>query len=1221
MKQLFTISIATSFILALSGCQVEKDLTSVPNYHVITARMGDAGTRAIMQEIPNSLNLTTKWQGHEYINVFYMMTDSYNETSPKVQVSEITDDGFGATFSYKVPEEWDKSDVYDVKLFTSPCFPKLQDGKVYYNASIIREPISEFQIPVYSEGKINAEGKLNATFHHYFTYELLHIYNTSESDIEFSLHGFEGTPWYKEKGSLCIDDGSFVVDAPSTKQPHRESNPITIKPGESQIIVSAYIPNGGTINEARMVAKINGEITYSVNTKTSGIELKQGRAYHMYAGWDGEELKFWKDGEEPLDVKTLNASINSKVISGSFSGTVSNKSIEGLETGFRFWKDEPEDYVEYKATPGADNTFTLTLAYNDFVEIANNSPVKGLYKVSAFVIDANKNYYHGDILEFTIDKDQPEWPTEPTEGDLIDMGLSVKWASCNVGASNPQGVGGFFAWGETEEKTEYTWANYELSNGSETSIKKYCTESTYGIVDNRVKLELSDDVAYVDSQGKMRMPTTEEWQELLDKCHWSRTTYEGQVGYLYASPFTGNAIFIPTNGIKYNSAWVNHDSAYYWSSDLSSEASKSAVSFHGNNILKWNRQEGIGVRAVSDSKDEPIIDVNPTLLEFGKVAVGSSVSKNVTVSNIGNGVLTFHLAGDGWFTYTPSDEVTLEKGQSCEVIITFSPQSVSHTGSVLRVFSNAGTKYIECEGEGVESSVYPTSSYRLSDDGKTLVRWLGTETEIDMTLDPAFDEVINIGEEAFSNNGTMTSLKLSKNVEEIRKFAFFYCTKLKTIVFPKSIRRIKDLAFDDCRYIQNVHITDLSSWCSLTVGRADPFDGVLFDSATLYLNGVEVKELVIPDDVTRIEKRVLGGFSFTKVTIPRNVESIGFRAFESCPNLRSLIIEEGVKTIEGYAFSHCGMEEVVLPNSITDIGSYAFAYCADLTSLVFPPSISYVGENAFWSCTNLDSVHISDFARWCETEFIGNPLDSHFETEDGEKSSPHLFLNGRELKGDIVIPNGVKTIGSGAFEGFQFVSSFTVPNSVTTIKGAAFRESSMTHISIPNSVLEIGSQAFMETPLEGIVIPGSIKELTYGLFERCTQLQSVELPDSIQAIDAHAFSQCESLRMIVIPDSVESISICCFEDCLELETIEIGRGVKRIGCRCFKNCESLKTIISHAETPPEQFSKWGVSGSVFDESTCLNAHLFVPQHCEEAYQGSNLWGAFKQISSYSTNNQ
>ena len=291
MKQLFTILIATSFILALSGCQVEKDMTSVPRYHVITARIGDSGTRTIMQEIPNSFDLTTKWQGHEYINVFYMMTDTYNEIPLKVQVSAITDDGFGATFTYKVPEEWDKSDVYDVKLFTSPCFPKYKDGKIYFNASIIRELISEFQVPVYSEGEINAEGKLNATFHHYYTYELLHIYNTSESDIEFSLLGFEGTPWYKEKGSLCIDDGSFVVDAPSTKQPKKESTPITIKPGESQIIVSAYIPNG-TINEARMVAKINGEYVHSSNTMSSEVVLKQGHAYHMYATWDGADLKF-----------------------------------------------------------------------------------------------------------------------------------------------------------------------------------------------------------------------------------------------------------------------------------------------------------------------------------------------------------------------------------------------------------------------------------------------------------------------------------------------------------------------------------------------------------------------------------------------------------------------------------------------------------------------------------------------------------------------------------------------------------------------------------------------------------------------------------------------------------------------------------------------------------------------------------------------------------------
>ena len=112
-----------------------------------------------------------------------------------------------------------------------------------------------------------------------------------------------------------------------------------------------------------------------------------------------------------------------------------------------------------------------------------------------------------------------------------------------------------------------------------------------------------------------------------------------------------------------------------------------------------------------------LIDVTPTELIFGKVSIGSSASRTVTVTNIGTGVLTFYLAGAGsGFTFSPSSEVTLESGKSCEVTITFAPSSTGQVGSTLRVFSNAtnGTKYIECRGEGVDSSDIVTETITVN---------------------------------------------------------------------------------------------------------------------------------------------------------------------------------------------------------------------------------------------------------------------------------------------------------------------------------------------------------------------------------------------------------------------------------------------------------------------------------------------------------------------------
>ena len=122
----------------------------------------------------------------------------------------------------------------------------------------------------------------------------------------------------------------------------------------------------------------------------------------------------------------------------------------------------------------------------------------------------------------------PDSDDDTPTGDprAIDLGLSVKWASCNVGATAPEEYGGYYAWGETEEKSDYNWITYKHCNGSnETTMTKYCTDSSYGTVDNKTTLEQEDDVATVKWGGNWRIPTREELQELIDKCTWTWTTY------------------------------------------------------------------------------------------------------------------------------------------------------------------------------------------------------------------------------------------------------------------------------------------------------------------------------------------------------------------------------------------------------------------------------------------------------------------------------------------------------------------------------------------------------------------------------------------------------------------------------------------------------------------------------------------------------------------------
>lgn len=118
----------------------------------------------------------------------------------------------------------------------------------------------------------------------------------------------------------------------------------------------------------------------------------------------------------------------------------------------------------------------------------------------------------------------------------VNLGLSVNWATCNVGAEKPEDYGDYFAWGETddEKKDEYWWTSYKYCNGSNKSLTKYCYDSRYGLngfVDNKTVLEPDDDVAHVIWGGKWRMPTVDEFNELIDSCTWTWTNRNGVNGY------------------------------------------------------------------------------------------------------------------------------------------------------------------------------------------------------------------------------------------------------------------------------------------------------------------------------------------------------------------------------------------------------------------------------------------------------------------------------------------------------------------------------------------------------------------------------------------------------------------------------------------------------------------------------------------------------------------
>ena len=170
--------------------------------------------------------------------------------------------------------------------------------------------------------------------------------------------------------------------------------------------------------------------------------------------------------------------------------------------------------------------------------------------------------------------------------DWVDLGLSVKWATCNVGASKPEDYGNYYAWGETSTKTEYTKDN---SKTWEKSMGDIEGNSSY-------------DAATANCGGAWRMPTTAEMQELRDRCNWKWTTQNGVKGYKVTGP-NGNSIFLPAAGCRYGSSLDDAGSfGYYWSSTPEDNDYTGACHFYfASHSLKMgyqNRAYGQSVRPV-----------------------------------------------------------------------------------------------------------------------------------------------------------------------------------------------------------------------------------------------------------------------------------------------------------------------------------------------------------------------------------------------------------------------------------------------------------------------------------------------------------------------------------------------------------------------------------------------------------------------------------------------
>lgn len=270
-----------------------------------------------------------------------------------------------------------------------------------------------------------------------------------------------------------------------------------------------------------------------------------------------------------------------------------------------------------------DCTVTLTVSYDDDSQYSTEFTLPSLKENCSYAYNVNitadkkSSIEISDAViapwdtpatmdEITINGTNGDEPVPGTENghEYVDLGLSVKWATCNVGATKPEEYGYYFAWAETKSKSNCDWSTYQYCYGSSSNMIKYCTDKSYGTVDNKTTLELNDDAARANWGGSWRMPTNTEFEELLSNSTWTWTAMNGNRGYIVTSKTNGNSIFLPAAGTRGTAGVISNldYTGNYWSSSLDDSHSWCAryldFSFNNHTTFYLNRCCGLSVRPV-----------------------------------------------------------------------------------------------------------------------------------------------------------------------------------------------------------------------------------------------------------------------------------------------------------------------------------------------------------------------------------------------------------------------------------------------------------------------------------------------------------------------------------------------------------------------------------------------------------------------------------------------